>query len=67
MQRSTEGRYGTLMEEFGGKNEGSEGDRNPTGRPKVSTNLNLWELSETEPPTKHHTGVRSRPPHTYVA
>jgi hypothetical protein len=32
-------------------------DRNSTGRPKESTNPGPWELSETEPPTKEHTGT----------
>jgi hypothetical protein len=27
-----------------------------------STNLDLWGLSETEPPTKEHTQARTRPP-----
>ena len=41
--------------------EGTEGDGNPIGRPTVSTNLDPWELPETEPPTKEHTqaGLRS--------
>jgi hypothetical protein len=34
-------------------NVGPEGDRNLTGRATKSTNLDLWELSETEPPTKN--------------
>jgi hypothetical protein len=35
--------------------EGPEGDRNSTGKPTESTNLDTWELSETEPQTKEHT------------
>ena len=31
-----------------GMTEGSEGLGNPTGRPTLSTNLDPWELSETE-------------------
>jgi hypothetical protein len=29
-------------------------DGNPIVRPTVSTNLDTWELQETEPPTKEH-------------
>jgi hypothetical protein len=38
-----------------GRTEGPEGHGNPTGRPTESTNLDVWELSETEPLTKEHT------------
>ena len=43
------------MEELG------KGLRNSTGCPTESTNLGLWELSETETPTKEHTqaGIRT--------
>jgi hypothetical protein len=38
-----------------GRIEVSEYDRNPSGGPKVSTNLELWELSEIVPPaTNEH-------------
>ena len=49
------------MEDGGEGTEGTEGDGNPTGRTTVSTNLDPWELPETEPPTKEHTqaGLRS--------
>jgi hypothetical protein len=33
----------------GGRTQGLEGDRNPIRRP---TNLEPWEFSEIEPPTK---------------
>jgi hypothetical protein len=33
--------------------EVEEGD--PIGRPAVSTNLNPWDLSDTEPPARQHT------------
>ena len=46
-----------------GRIEGAEGDGNPIGRPTVSTNLDLWELSETEPPTKEHIQARLSPLH----
>jgi hypothetical protein len=39
----------------GGKIEGLRGDRNSTGRPTESTNLNPWELPETELLTKENT------------
>jgi hypothetical protein len=35
--------------------EGPEEDRNPTGRPTLSSNLDPWGFSETEPPTKEPT------------
>jgi hypothetical protein len=41
----------------GGRIKGDEGDRNYTGRLTVSTNLDQWKLSETEPQTKKHTQV----------
>ena len=44
-----------------GRIEGAEGDGNPIGRPTVSTNLDPWELPETEPPTKEHTQAGLRP------
>ena len=37
------------------------------GIPQESTNLDPWELSESEPPTKEHTWARLRPPGTHVA
>jgi hypothetical protein len=41
--------------------EGPEGDKNSTGRRRDSTNLDPWELSETEPPTKEHTWAGQSP------
>jgi hypothetical protein len=41
----------------GGRTEGPEGDENPTGGSTESTNLNLWELSETEPQLKNLHGL----------
>ena len=32
---------------------------------KKSTNLDFWELSESEPPSKGHTGTGMRP-HTHM-
>jgi hypothetical protein len=39
----------------GRRMKGPGGVRNSTGRPKESANLDLWELSETEPSTNKHT------------
>ena len=58
MQILTPGYWTEVRNSYGkfrGKNEGTEGDSNPIGRPTVSTNLDPWELPETEPPTKEHT------------
>ena len=44
-----------------------EGDRNSTGRPTQSTNLDPWRVSGTELPTKKHTWTGPRPPCSYVA
>ena len=41
-----------------------EGD--PIVRPAVSTNLDPWELPDTEPPTRQHAGASQIPaPDTY--
>jgi hypothetical protein len=42
--------------------EGPSGDKNSTRRPTESTNLDPWELPETESATKGHTWARPRPP-----
>ena len=42
--------------------EGPQGDGNPTGRLTVSTNLDPWELLETEPSFKEHTWTYLSPP-----
>ena len=41
--------------------EGTREVKDTTGKPTESTNLDPWELPETEPPTKEHTqaGLRS--------
>ena len=44
------GRVGTRI-------EGTKGDKSPTGRPIEPTNLESWELSKIEPPTKEHVQV----------
>jgi hypothetical protein len=38
-----------------GRIEETEGDGNPIGRSRVSTNPDPSELPETKPPTKEHT------------
>jgi hypothetical protein len=43
-----------------GSIEGTEGHDNHVGRPTVSSNLDLWQLPETEPPTKEHTEASLR-------
>lgn len=47
---------------IGGRFKGPEGDRNSTRRPIETTNLDPWQLSETESPTKEHTGAGVNPP-----
>jgi hypothetical protein len=39
-----------------------------TGRPTESTNLDFWELSETESPTKEYmqAGMKPSPPPQYI-
>jgi hypothetical protein len=39
---------------IGGRIVGPEGDRNSTGRPTESTNLDTLGFSEYEPPNKEH-------------
>ena len=51
--------YGSMR----GRIEGTEWDANHTGRPTVSTNLDPWELLDTDPPTKEHTQLGPRPWH----
>jgi len=46
----------------GGRVKSPEEGRDSTGRPTDSTNLDPWELSETEPPIKEHTQSGPRPP-----
>ena len=43
-----------------GRIEEAEGDGNSIERPTVSANPDHWELPETEPSTKEHTGAGSR-------
>ena len=46
----------------GGRIEGPEEDRDSTGRPTESTNLDLWGLPESESLTKEHTQAGPRFP-----
>jgi hypothetical protein len=55
--------FGDPYERVRGRIEGPQGDDNPKGRPAMSTNLNPWELPETEPPIKDHTGLVQGPWH----
>ena len=60
---------GTPMGELG---EGLKEQKETTGRATVSTNLDTWELPETNPLGKGHTWAGPfppalHPPHTYVA
>jgi hypothetical protein len=43
---------GESYRRVGRRTEGLEEERDPTGRPTESTNLDPWRLQETEPPTK---------------
>ena len=45
--------------------EETEEEGNPIGRPAVSTNLDPWDLSDTEPPTRQHTLADMRSQHMY--
>ena len=49
-----------------GRVVGPKGDRNSTGIPTGSTNLDPWD-SQCEPAMKKHTQAGPTLPHTYVA
>jgi hypothetical protein len=52
----------------GRKTEGPEEDMDSTETPTESTNLDHWELPETESPTKEYVQAGpTPPPRTYVA
>jgi len=53
--------FGDSYERDGRRIEGSEGDRNSIERPKTSTNLDPWELSEIGPPIKKRTWAGPEP------
>ena len=42
--------------------EEAEEEGDPIGRPAVSTNMDLQDLSDTEPPTRQHIPADMRPP-----
>ena len=42
--------------------EEAEEEGEPIGRPTISTNMDPWDLSDTEPPTRQHTPADMRPP-----
>lgn len=42
--------------------KGLDADGNPTGGPTESLNLDLGEITETEPPTTEPTQAGTRPP-----
>lgn len=44
-----------------GRNERSDWDNNPRGRPTVLINLDAWEPPETKPPAKNHMQADLRP------
>jgi hypothetical protein len=49
--------------EAGGRIEDGEGNRDSTGKPTDSTNLDPWQLSETEPLAKELIWAGVRPQH----
>jgi hypothetical protein len=55
------------VEESGARTEGPKENKDSTGRPTESTNLNPWWFPETEPPTKEQTWTGLRLLSTYEA
>ena len=54
-----------LRESFrrvGRKIDGPKEDKDSIGRPTISSNLDPWELPETQPPTKEQAQAGPRPP-----
>ena len=47
--------------------EEAEEEGDPIRRPAVSTNLDSWDLTDTETPTRQHTPADMKPPNTYTA
>lgn len=64
--QTVDGAYGFLQKSWGSI-EDPECNGIATGRPRESTNLDSWGLSETESPTKEHTWGAPRLPYTYAA
>jgi hypothetical protein len=52
---------GSPYERIRGSTEGPEDDGNLKGKSTLSTNLDHWELPETELPTQKHTPAGWRP------
>jgi hypothetical protein len=64
MQKAIAKHWMNLRDSYGrvgGKIEGPGGDRNSTERPTESTNLEMVEHSETEPPTNENSHSGPRP------
>jgi hypothetical protein len=55
------------MVELGFLLEEAEEEGNPIGKPAVLTNLDPWDLSDTESPTRQHTLAGQRTQTTYTA
>jgi hypothetical protein len=53
--------------EIRGRIAGAEGYSDFIGRLVVSTNMDPWELQESEPPTREHTQAGQKLPGTYIA
>ena len=65
MQISTAKHWAEVGDSYGGvegRIAGPNGERNSTGRPTESSNLDSWEFSETESPIKEHAQAGPRPP-----
>jgi hypothetical protein len=64
MQILTVKHYTEVGDTYGrvrGRIEGTKGDGNLIGRPIALTNLDPWELPETDPLTREHTWAGPRP------
>jgi hypothetical protein len=61
MQILTAKHYSEVRDPYG-RIEGAEGDGNPIGRPKISTNPEPSELPETKPLTKERLWAGPWPP-----
>jgi hypothetical protein len=60
---------GTLIGRVGGRAEGPKGDRNSTGKPKESTNLDPWSSQKLnyQPKSIHRLDLELHPTPTSVA
>ena len=57
---------GIPIEELGEGLKELKGSVDPIGKPAVSTNLDPWEILETEPPTRQHPWVGSSSPSPHI-